>query len=201
MKTFFASAIIATSFANAFDCSGKDPLSVQDTLDATRFVGDWYEQSHALNQPFQSDTWTCGQAQYSNLDTTDGSFDVYNSSESAHQSLNKRFGVNGAAKCPTGDGYCYVQFFGKDFTEEPNYLVLETDYDTHAIIYECDDMQYLWILAREATPSAADYNRWVARAKELVPSYDFNANQSERDTQGDMCTYAHTSNDIDFFLN
>mmetsp|Transcript_42171 Transcript_42171/g.30353 ORF Transcript_42171/g.30353 Transcript_42171/m.30353 type:complete len:83 (-) Transcript_42171:424-672(-) len=80
MRTFLASAIIAS--ATAFDCTGLGPNKVMSSIDATAYMGTWYEQSHALHQPFQSDDWSCTEADYTNLDTSLGTFDVYNSSES-----------------------------------------------------------------------------------------------------------------------
>ena len=55
-------------------------------------MGVWYEISHIKHQPYQLDSWSCTTAEYSNL-TSDGTYDVYNSSESEHQTFGKRFGV------------------------------------------------------------------------------------------------------------
>ncbi|XP_012941900.1 apolipoprotein D [Aplysia californica] len=50
-----------------------------------------------------------------------------------------------------------VSFFGDDDEEEdPNYLVVDTDYETFAVVFSCRpiytifNMQMAWILTREA---------------------------------------------------
>ena len=46
-------------------------------------------------------------------------------------------------------------------SDEPNYIILETDYDNYSIFYRCDELfwgwasfDYLWILSR--TPTMSD---------------------------------------------
>eukprot|EP00352_Strombidinopsis_acuminata_P004840 CAMPEP_0176366312 /NCGR_PEP_ID=MMETSP0126-20121128/21092_1 /TAXON_ID=141414 ORGANISM="Strombidinopsis acuminatum, Strain SPMC142" /NCGR_SAMPLE_ID=MMETSP0126 /ASSEMBLY_ACC=CAM_ASM_000229 /LENGTH=67 /DNA_ID=CAMNT_0017723683 /DNA_START=434 /DNA_END=637 /DNA_ORIENTATION=- len=54
-------------------------------------------------------------------------------------------------------------------------------------------MEYLWILSRTPMPSDEDYAAWLQTAKDMLPQYDF-VNQSPRDEQGSMCTYADDEN-------
>ena len=47
--------------------------------------------------------------------------------------------------------------------DEPNYTVMETDYDNYTIVYSCDELfggwasfDYLWILSRTPTMTNAN---------------------------------------------
>ena len=141
-------------------------------------MGNWYEIYHSSKEPFQPDSWTCVQAQYTDLDAETGSFNVYNSSQGKLHG--PRFGLKGNAYCPSdtsqyGEGQCYVRFFNQEWESEPNYLVIDSDYDNYAIVYTCgeDDMQYLWFMAREPTLSDELYDSMLATTKLAVPHYDF----------------------------
>ena len=68
------------------------------TFDPVRYMGNWYGQMHAKDQPFQSDAWVCSQASYYDLNAEDGTFTVYNSGEDRF--YGPRFGVHGDAKYP-----------------------------------------------------------------------------------------------------
>ena len=143
--------------------SKKEPVvcdqvpTMDAVFDAERYMGTWYEIMHTQNQPFQSDHAKCVTAEYTKL-TDDGHFKVYNSSKGRFFWF-PRFGIHGDAKCPADEepGQCYVKFFAP-FTrwdKEPNYQVVDTDYENYSIVYSCDedDMQYLWILSRTPTIS------------------------------------------------
>ena len=130
---------------------------------------------HTKNQPFQSDKAKCVMAEYSKL-TDDGHFKVYNSSKGRWSWL-PRFGIHGDAKCPADEepGQCFVKFFSP-FTRwdsEPNYQIVDTDYDNYSIVYSCDedDMQYLWILARTPTISEEMSNMLTSKAFAALPNY------------------------------
>ena len=73
---------------------------------------------------------------------------------------------------------------------EPNYRIIDTDYDNYSIIYSCheDDMQYLWFMSRQPTLSDELYEQMMATAKAALPNYDFN--QFIKDTQdASKCKY------------
>ena len=61
-----------------------------------------------------------------------------------------------AVQSDDGDASLVVDFTGRtpSPTERANYQILDTDYDSYAIVYDCRDygffsFDYLWILARE----------------------------------------------------
>ena len=167
-----------------------DTFTTVSPFNAEAYMGIWYEQHHVKDEYFQKNSWTCNTAQYSHL-TADGHFTVSNTSETAHQ-FGSRFGVTGKAQCPDPTvASCYVGFFG-NYTNYPNYNVLDTDYETYSIVYTCDPSgkgkPFLWLMARQPVADQALVDQMMAKAKSMLPNFDF-ATLAARDVQGDMCTY------------
>ena len=123
---------------------------------------------------------------YSNLDEATAAFEVYNSSTVGFL---PRTGVHGSASCANQpNGQCIVSFFGQQF-DEPNYLIVDTDYETYSMVYACEpnDMQYLWILSRTPTLDQGILDSLNAQAMEKLPNYDWSI--VRMDKQGDGCRY------------
>jgi len=100
--------------------------------------------------------------------------------------------VTGKAQCPDPTvASCFVGFFG-NYTDYPNYNVLDTDYETYSIVFTCDPSgkgkSFLWLMAREPVADQALIDTIMATAAGKLPNFDFNT-LAERDVQGDMCTY------------
>ena len=114
------------------------------------------------------------------------------------------FGISGTASCAnTPVGQCIVSFFGQQFSE-PNYLVMDTDYETYSMVYSCqpNDMAYLWILSRTPTMDPALLAHLNAQAAASLPNYDWNT--AILDKQGKGCKYPSSSQNGGipaFFLN
>ena len=161
---------------------GKDPVVCDQwgglpfTFEPERYMGNWYGQMHAKNQPFQSDHWTCAQASYTDL-KDDGTFKVYNSGQGRFHG--PRFGVHGDAKYPAdtietfGQGQMFVKFFFQKFYDSPNYQIIDTDYDNYTIVYACheDDMQYLWLMTRVPIPEQSLIDQMKETAKAALPNF------------------------------
>ena len=86
-------------------------------------------------------------------DSTDGTirFKVYNSAQVPI--IHIRNGVHFNAECEEGPA-CKVSFPDKP-VDVPNLYVIDTDYDTYSINYDCNGESgktYLWIETREAEP-------------------------------------------------
>ena len=66
---------------------------------------------------------------------------------------------------------------------------MDTDYENYSLVYSCDpnDMAYLWILSRTPTLEQPVLDSLRAKAKELLPSYDWNI--AIMDKQGGECRY------------
>lgn len=143
-----------------------------------RYMGNWFEIYHSASEPFQPDSWTCSQASYTDLNTEDLTFKVYNYGEGRF--YGPRFGVHGDAYCPKdsskfGEGQCFVTFFKQPYYDEPNYQIIDTDYENYSLIYACheDDMQYLWLMSRTDELSDELYEQMMATAKAALPNYNF----------------------------
>ena len=53
---------------------------LDEDFEAERYMGKWYEIYHSKNQVYQSDSWKCVTADYTDL-TDEGTYKVYNSSK------------------------------------------------------------------------------------------------------------------------
>ena len=102
----FALASFTSAAASNVVC---DVIAPMTNFDGAAYMGVWYEQDHVKNQGYQLDSWTCTQANYSNL-IADGHFTVRNTSETINFSA--PFGVTGTGYCPDLSGQCFVSFFG-----------------------------------------------------------------------------------------
>ena len=187
--------MISTSFATSVVC---DPITPLVNFDVAKFAGTWYEQQHVVD-PQEPSYYQCSTAQYTDLsDDTEApdmkDFKVYNSFQTKVLGIwGPRVGVHAKAKCGT-DGGCYVSFFGHA-VPEPNLNVIETDYTTYAINYQCDtenNLVKLWMNTREADITDEFFNEIYAKAMKLVPSFD-TSTLMPRLTQGSMCSYKKLS--------
>ena len=176
---------------NQVVCDTFEPLK---NFDVARFAGTWYEQQH-VKDPQEPPQYQCSTAQYTDLTEDPESsdmkdFKVYNSFQSKVLGVwTPRVGVHAKAKCDT-EANCYVSFFGKA-VPEPNLHVIETDYDTYAINYDCDvqaNIVRVWINTRSPDVSDEDFQTYYNRAMELLPNFD-ESTLEPRLTQGSMCSY------------
>ena len=124
-----------------------DTVTKMTNFDGAAYMGVWYEQQSVLDQPFGDNSITCSQSKYSDL-LADGHFTVRNSSETSD--FSPSLSATGTGYCPDLSGECYVSFWSRAI-RTPNYFVLETDYTSFSIVYNCspDSMQFLWFLTRD----------------------------------------------------
>ena len=76
--------------------------------------------------------------------------------------------------CPNGQ--FKVSFFFRT-PSEANYKVIDTDYDTYAVVYGCDPKRdtvpNLWFLARTPIISEELIAKLTAETTEKLPNYDW----------------------------
>ena len=97
--------------------------------------------------------------------------------------------MTGDGFCPDLSGECYVSFWSRAITT-PNYFVLDTDYTSYSIVYNCspNDMQYLWFLTRDNVINDELYKKMMKKATAALPNFDFR-NLDVRTYQGKKCKY------------
>lgn len=148
-------------------------------------MGAWYEQVHTKNSWFQSDDAVCSESYYHDIDAS-GYFTVENTDQATY--YDPRTDVTGNGYCPDATGQCYVAFGGAPF-RKPNYVVIETDYETYSVVYCCDlGFEYVWLLAREPVASDELYDQMLGIAMDNLPTFNFSS-LNKRTPQGEKCTY------------
>ena len=172
-----------------------DTFTPMVNFEVAKFAGTWYEQQHVLDT-HEPSYYQCSTAQYTDLtdDETDPDmkdFKVYNSFQTKVMGhWTPRVGVHPKAKCGT-DGACFISYYGKKVAE-PNLHIVDTDYETYAINYQCDTKEntvHMWMNTREPIVSDEFFNSLYAKAMALFPNFD-ESTLDARITQGDMCSYA-----------
>ena len=136
-----------------------ESISAQADFDLESYAGSWYEIVRDRTTPFEL-LAGCVVADYAALE--DG--ETIGVTNSGHR-YNKGWDVAQGKATPAGGefqdtGSLIVQFEGMPdavVSDEPNYIVLDTDYDSYSIVYSCGNLlglftiEYLWVLAREPT--------------------------------------------------
>lgn len=174
-------------------CDDVTPL---ENFDMSKYAGVWYEQQHVTSFVEPSNC-QCTTMEYKDLsgcleENSDGleSFTLHNSCQ--FYAFGMRFprsSLDADAKCDA-HGSCYVSFFGRQVTS-PNMHVLDTDYTSYSILYDCMrelDTAFLWIMTRDPEISSDKYDEIYNKALSLVPNFD-PSTLASKTTQGDMCSY------------
>ena len=159
---------------------------------------------------FQPEDSVCVVAEYT--DKGNNEFSVVNSYQEGSvqgdltetsewgKSLSRRKSDTGHATCvsPDKSAACEVEFFGKAFDGTINYNVIDTDYDSYTIVYDCSEAsqnQIVWLLSRTPVMSDATLVKVMAILAEKVPN--FSPTHFDGITyQGDQCAYPKTAEDL-----
>lgn len=110
---------------------------------------------------------------------------MYNSSQSPD--FGPRFGLDANGWCPDNNGQCYVAFFDEPYTPTPNYIIVDTDYDSYSLVYSCSNFRaYLWYLSRTATVTQEWRDAMHTRTALMLPNFNFEmlADPTTDDIQG-----------------
>ena len=137
-----------------------------------RYMGVWYSIQHSTGGRFPD--VNCVTATYDQFDPEAGTFRVQNSSSTGFEPRRNLVGSATGEGCPNGQ--FKVHFFGRTPTV-PTYKVLDTDYDTYAVVYNCnhrkDPVPNLWFLARTPTISEELIAKLTRETAEKLPTYDW----------------------------
>ena len=102
-----------------------------------------------------------------------------------------------AIQTTQGGGNLRLELFGAQATAdaEPNYRLLDTDYENYTIVYSCDSYidgwlhaDNLWIMAREPTMSDSLFAKITDILAEKILYYDV-MQDTHKTYQGDWCEY------------
>ena len=135
-------------------------VSTMTDFEPSWYAGTWYEIIRDKSTPFEINN-ECVVADYTVRE--DGTLGVRNSGWGPR---NGWHAIEGQARQVGDDdsGELHVSFEGMPESEEslnePNYFVLDTDYDSYAIVYSCNNLygylifDLLWVLSK--TPTMSD---------------------------------------------
>merc|ERR1712241_719978 len=158
--------------------TGKCPIfSVIQNFEPQRYLGRWFEYSNyfAIFQLFGD----CVTADYSDVSETSGPTTVKVINSSVNKFTGNANVAEGSATLGEPDnaskpGKLIVNFDGQPSfarSTTTNYNILDTDYDSYAIVYSCGEKvfgllksEFLWILTRERNPSP----QVIAKAKSII---------------------------------
>ena len=131
-----------------------DVVAPMDSFDAARYMGDWYVIQKSSGAAYDSSFFYASRANYHDLNAETGAFEIDNTS--SVWPLGFDFTASGKG-IHNGGGQIRVGISGSP-PSEPNYRVMDTDYDTYTIVYNCDFdkpgyVANLWIMARETSIS------------------------------------------------
>ena len=149
-------------------------------------MGRWYEQARDTDFVFERGTCSFatysvkdnGHVQVANSEKRNGKFTVANADATLHDD--------------SGEGWLDVKF--SKFSPAWPYEIMDTDYETYALIYGCGGVSSLfsvenvWIMTREPVASDELMAELEAKVAAAVPKYDQDK-YFEFTHQGDDCDY------------
>ena len=163
------------------------------------YVGRWYEQSRDSGLPLE---WgqSCGTETY--YKRSDGNIQVH--FDSYPYTLKwPKLALNSPIVCNFTAGTCYQDAFHDPPQAEgkaPNYLLVDTDYDSYSIVYSCFQLssslkyELLWLMSRVPEIEDKDYAKMFQIAKDRLPG-TLTANQAMVYQSKDKCEYTKTMNE------
>ncbi|XP_046971596.1 uncharacterized protein LOC124538552 isoform X2 [Vanessa cardui] len=162
-----------------FDGQCDESIAVVQNFDAARYLGRW---RLIESYPEPSQVGQCNDATYSL--NANGTVDVYNT-QVRNQELDT---INGTAVLASNDGSAKLLVFFPGTTTPAPYWVLDTDYDSFALVYSCRNLENnrrrvtSWKLSRtsQLTSNAVErINQVVNRINVLNARYYERVDQSD----------------------
>ena len=169
--------VLAAVAQASFRMGGCPAFTQMEEFDINKYTGRWYEIVRDKYTPFEI-LAGCVNVDYGLKE--DGTISVYNK---AHRFFLGWTGGEASAiqSDVTGPGSLNVNFRGEPDASKPgNYFVINTDYDTYSIVYNCKEhfnglfsSDVMWILAREPQLEDEALLDIIKVMEERVPGYNF----------------------------
>jgi len=165
-------SLVAAVQAGVFSFGGCPDLRGVENFETEQYLGTWYEYSNTF-EIFQIGG-KCVRATY-----TDKAGNVRVLNEQVDKRSGSYKSITGSARQELNStrGELIVSF---DTVPEfatgssPNYLVLDTDYTSFALVYSCTNLPFnvlktesVWVLTREQQPAQALVDQVYSKAREL----------------------------------
>eukprot|EP00354_Favella_ehrenbergii_P001748 CAMPEP_0170466082 /NCGR_PEP_ID=MMETSP0123-20130129/10183_1 /TAXON_ID=182087 /ORGANISM="Favella ehrenbergii, Strain Fehren 1" /LENGTH=189 /DNA_ID=CAMNT_0010732137 /DNA_START=39 /DNA_END=608 /DNA_ORIENTATION=+ len=182
-RASFALACIAVGASASVSLGNCPDFERPATFDVLKYTGTWYEIKKDKLNLYELDS-ACVTANYS--PNEDGTIKVYN--RDFKVTTGKYGDITGKAVESTidGPGSLVVSFFDEPSPDSHgNYNVLETDYETYAIFYDCAESRSFGMIVRNESYAILGRTETLpkdllatleARTKEIIPSYDYDTN-------------------------
>ena len=164
-------------------------VSYVSRLDLSRYAGKWFEIGRESNN--LSDLGAqCTTAEYAPL--ADGRMRMV---ERAWQLL---LGYNSIYATASQKGYggsLATTLDGENLNQTPNYFVIDTDYDTFSVVYDCQQSgltykENLWIYSRTPTLSTSAVSKIQTKISSRLPHFD--QSKIHWTAQNSKCKYEWT---------
>ncbi|XP_075152890.1 apolipoprotein D-like [Haematobia irritans] len=164
-------------------------VKVVEEFDLDKYMGIWYEYA---KYPF---LWEAGQKCQYAIYTNNGNDTVSVKNVGTYAIVDKTHSVQGTAKV-IAPGQLAVAFRNQ-VVNDPNYLILGTDYDNWVVVYSCRNVssfahtKIVWILTRSRQPSEEAINsaKQVLKDNHLTEQFLMTSKQTDcpemTDTNGD----------------
>ena len=182
-------------------CPTHIEWELQKDFNTDKYLGRWHEMFRHKDVPYEyadCSTATYSKTSLNRVQIDNREYELANKK----WARNNDFPLGQAIVSGWREGLVNVKFF--ELAPWANYMVLETDYTTYSIVYNCDDFaggsykdQWLWVLTRDAL--LVDSAEWItmrdkvfAVIKKKVGSYinPETVLYSTKQTTGIGCVYA-----------
>lgn len=142
-------------------CSGMPPLETVDRVDLPRFMGDWYVIAH-IPTFIEKEAYNAVESYELDEDGTVATTFTFN--KGGFDGEPKRYEPRGFPDAGTNNAVWGMRFV---WPIKADYRVVHLDEDYSVTIIGRNKRDYVWIMAREPSIPAEEYDRLVERVRDM----------------------------------